>query len=65
MAIISGGQVIAGALRSFTKAGALANGDFNGQAGTGATATDTTNGKLYINTGTVAATVWVSVGSQT
>jgi hypothetical protein len=46
------------------KAGALANGNFNGQATKGALATDTTNGKLYINTGTKAATVWTVVGVQ-
>lgn len=31
----------------------------------GATLTDTTNGKLYINTGTPAAPTWTVVGAQT
>lgn len=48
----------------FVKAGALANNDFNGLAPKGARAVDTTNGKLYINTGTLAATVWTVVGAQ-
>lgn len=34
-------------------------------AGTGALYTDSTAGKLYQNTGTPAAPLWVSVGSQT
>lgn len=33
--------------------------------GKGALARDTTNGKLYINTGTAAAPVWAVVGTQT
>jgi hypothetical protein len=48
----------------FRKAGALASNDFNGSALEGATAIDTTNKKLYINTGTLAATVWTVVGTQ-
>lgn len=55
----------AAAATPFQKAGALADNDFNGQAPKGARAVDTTNGKLYINTGTKAATVWVVVGAQT
>ena len=48
----------------FTKAGALASNDFNGQAAKGSLAVDVTNAKLYINTGTTAATVWTVVGAQ-
>jgi hypothetical protein len=32
--------------------------------GKGALAVDTTNGKLYINTGTFASATWTVVGSQ-
>jgi hypothetical protein len=78
MAIISGGKVIegaigrpgvvtdsaVGAIGPFEKAGALANGDFNGTAKKGALAVDTVGGKLYINTGTLAATAWTVVGTQ-
>lgn len=50
---------IAGARsRTVSKAGALADGDFNGKVGKGALAVDTTNGNLYINSGTATATVW-------
>lgn len=48
----------------FLKAGAFAGGDFNGQAPKGALGIDKTNAKLYINTGTKAATVWTVVGTQ-
>lgn len=34
-------------------------------AGKGSLCVDSTNGKLYINTGTAASPTWVSVGSQT
>jgi hypothetical protein len=65
MPTISGGKVIEGATPiPFQKAGALASGDFNGSADVGALAVDQTNGKLYINTGTRAATVWTVVGAQ-
>jgi len=37
---------------------------FNNLAAKGALAVDTTNGKLYINTGTKAANVWTVVGAQ-
>lgn len=53
-----------GAQALFQKAGALVDGDFNGQAAPGARAVDTTNSVLYINTGTKAATVWTIVGTQ-
>lgn len=36
-----------------------------GFAGKGSLCSDTTNGKLYINTGTSAAPVWVVAGTQT
>lgn len=48
----------------FESAGVPASGYLNGQAKKGALVTDTTNGKLYINTGTLAATVWTVVGTQ-
>jgi len=51
--------------RPFRKTGVPANGDFNGEAETGALLSDVTNGKLYINTGTLTATVWTVVGAQT
>ena len=60
MAVIEGARS-----RPLQKAGALANNDFNGVAAKGDLATDTTNGILYINTGTLAATVWTKVGVQT
>ena len=79
MAIISGGKVIEGAyprqghvadsatgsVGAFESAGVPASGYLNGIAKKGAVVTDTTNGKLYINTGTLAATVWAVVGTQT
>jgi hypothetical protein len=65
MAIIQGGNIIPGAQkRTLIKAGAPVGGDFNGQADKGDLCTDSTNGKLYINTGTLAATVWTVVGTQ-
>ena len=68
MAVIElshGIDIAANVQRMFQKAGALAGNDFNGQAEKGALATDTTNGKVYINTGTKAATTWTVVGTQT
>lgn len=68
MAIIERTNVIdikAGVQYVYQKAGIPANGDFNGEAETGQLLVDTTNGKAYINTGTKAATIWTSVGSQT
>ena len=41
------------------------SGTFAGIAGTGSTYQDTTNGKLYINTGTLANVNWDVVGLQT
>lgn len=65
MAIIEGigGSLLVG-LGTFRKAGIPAAADFNGVADTGALCIDTTNKKLYINTGTLAAGVWTVVGSQ-
>lgn len=60
MSIIEGARA-----RPFHKAGAPASGDFNGQAGPGDLVSDTTTGILYANTGTLAATVWTKVGTQT
>jgi hypothetical protein len=54
----------AGVLAVYRKAGALASNDFNGKAEKGALGLDVTNAKLYINTGTKAATVWTVVGAQ-
>lgn len=51
----------------FTSAGvptAGASGDGAGWAGKGSQCTDTTNGKLYINTGTKASPTWTVVGAQ-
>lgn len=59
------GQVAGDDLGPFRKAGAPANGDFNGLASKGATLIDTTNGKHYTNTGTLSATVWTVTGTQT
>lgn len=60
MAVIEGARK-----RPFVKAGALAGGDFNGQADKGDLALDSTNGKLYVNTGTLASTTWTVAGTQT
>lgn len=49
----------------YVNAGVPAGGFLNGIAEKGALVTDSTNGKLYINTGTKAATVWTVVGVQT
>jgi hypothetical protein len=48
----------------YTNAGVPASGFLNAVAQKGALVIDTTNGKLYINTGTLAATVWTVVGTQ-
>lgn len=44
----------------FTNAGVPASGYLNGTAEKGALVIDTTNGTLYQNTGTKAATVWTA-----
>ena len=51
----------------FTTAGVPTDGtsgDGAGWAGKGSQCTDTTNGKLYINTGTKASPTWTVVGAQ-
>ena len=58
------GSVSGADLGPFRKAGVPANGDFNASAEKGATLIDTTNGKHYTNTGTLAATVWTVTGTQ-
>jgi len=60
----SAGEVAGGDLGPFRKAGAPVNGDFNASAEKGASLVDTTNGKHYTNTGTLAATVWTVTGTQ-
>lgn len=66
MAIIERTSVIgeAEAAPEFYSAGAPAAGDYNGEAAKGCLLKDTTNGVLYINTGTKAATIWTVVGAQ-
>jgi hypothetical protein len=50
----------------FFNAGAPVNGTtFDEIAEKGALLVDTTNAKLYINTGTKSASTWVVVGTQT
>jgi hypothetical protein len=50
----------------FLNAGAPVNGTtFDEIAEKGALLIDTTNAKLYINTGTKASSTWVVVGTQT
>ena len=60
MAVIEGARP-----RALVKAGALSSGDFNGVANKGDLACDSVNGKVYINTGTLASTTWTVVGTQT
>ena len=51
----------------FSNAGAPTNGTSGtkaGRAGKGSLCIDRTNGKLYINTGTLASPTWTVVGSQ-
>lgn len=66
-AVISGGNVIEGAGLGapLTNAGAPVSGTtYAGVAAVGAQLIDTTNGKLYINTGTQASPTWTVVGTQ-
>lgn len=67
MGIIQGGIVIEGARqRPYENAGAPVNGTtLANVAEKGALLSDTTNGVLYINTGTKASPTWTIVGSQT
>ena len=55
----------AGGLGPYTSAGTPAAGYLNGVAAKGALCIDTTTPKLFQQTGTLAATTWASVGSQT
>ena len=54
-----------GSVGPFLSAGVPASGYLNNVAGKGAIVIDTTNGKAYINTGTLSATVYTVVGAQT
>lgn len=67
MSIIERNNIIepAGPHAEYAKAGAPSDGDFDGVAEKGSRLVDTTNGKLYINTGTKADTTWTLVGAQT
>lgn len=64
----SGGMVLGNDLMVvLTNAGAPTSGGagtFAGYAGKGQLLVDTTNGVLYINTGTLAAPTWTIVGTQ-
>jgi hypothetical protein len=54
--------------RPYLNAGAPTNGTSGTHAGAavpGALLSDTTNGKLYVNTNTQASPTWTLVGSQT
>lgn len=64
--IEGGGAVIEGAaVRVYTNAGAPSGSTLAGVAPKGAVLTDSTNAKLYINTGTQASPTWTVVGTQT
>ena len=64
MPILTGGKVIEGSpsrgLGPYESPGIPASGYLNGVAAKGALVIDTTNGTLYQNTGTQAATVWTA-----
>lgn len=54
--------------RPYTNAGAPSNGTngtYANVAAKGSLLLDTTNAKLYVNTGTLASPTWTVVGSQT
>jgi len=60
-----GGVSIGNGALIFTNAGVPTNGTTGaGIAGIGSLVSDVTNGKLYINTGTLASPTWTVVGSQ-
>tara|TARA_R100001082_G_scaffold110915_2_gene92391 strand:+ start:9052 stop:9276 length:225 start_codon:yes stop_codon:yes gene_type:complete len=46
------------------KAGAVSGDNGESGFGRGALGVDTTNGKLYINTGTFGSATWIVVGTQ-
>lgn len=67
MAVIESGRVIEGAGlgQPLRNAGAPSNGTtFAGIVAVGGLLVDTTNAKLYINSGTQASPTWTVVGSQ-
>lgn len=68
MAVIEGtGTLLEGSGHAapFRNAGAPTDGvTFANRAAIGALLVDTTNGKLYINTGTQASPTWTVVGTQ-
>ena len=54
--------------RPYTNAGAPTNGTSGTLAGTaakGALLVNTSNGKLYVNSGTAASPTWTLIGTQT
>lgn len=61
----TGGNIIMDGFGPYTSAGVPSSGFLNGVCQKGGLVTDYTNGKLYLNTGTLAATVWTVVGTQT
>ncbi len=72
MAIIEGAKTrlgvqsgsATGDIGPFESAGVPASGYLNGIAKKGALVTDTTNGILYVQTGTLASTAWTKAGVQ-
>lgn len=61
------GIYIGGDVLLFRNAGVPVNGTSGtgvGKAGNGSLCSDYTNGKLYINTGTMASPTWTVVGTQ-
>ena len=66
MAVIERTNALTGtSKRPFIKAGVPGGTDFDGEAEKGDLCIDSTNGKLYINTGTKASPTWTVVGAQT
>ncbi len=63
VATSAGVQSDGGSYGPFTHAGAPTT-QLNNVAEKGALVIDTTNGKLLINTGTLAANTWTAVGTQ-
>lgn len=68
MSVITGGKIAPGTYGIYLNAGAPTSGGsgtFVNIAPVGALLIDTTNAKLYINTGTQASPTWTVVGTQT
>lgn len=64
-AMADAGLYVGGSALLFTNAGAPTNAvTGKDAAGIGSLCTDITNGKLYINTGTMASPTWTIVGTQ-